>query len=115
MLNTYFYHLVDAKARGQVDLRDVRRKISSSIAYSFPEAVNIDVRRGFYVFSLPVSSSSGLTGRLQKLGRVIAGQLPSLCDVALLSYTSDKHPDSKQLFKRVKSMKALQACMDEVQ
>lgn len=114
MLNTYFYHLVDAKARGQVDLRDVRRKISSSIAYSFPEAINIDVRRGFYAFSLPSSSSHGLTGRLQKLGRVIAGQLPGLCDVALLHYTSDKHQDSNQLFKRVKSKKAIKACEEEL-
>ena len=112
--NHYFYHLVDSQARACVDLRNVAGRIVKCISFTFPEAENIEVRRGFYTFSLPATAACGLTGRLQKLGRNIARQLPALCALAMLHYPSDKHQDSKQLFKRVASAKAVKACLEEL-
>jgi hypothetical protein len=114
MKKTFYYQLVDSQARTNADLRDVAHLIASSIAYTFLDATDIEVRENFYTFTLPASACVGLVGRLQKLGRVIAKKLPGLCSVALLHYKSDVHPDSRQLFKRVSSAKAIQACIDEI-
>lgn len=114
MKESFFYYLVDTQARRNVDLRNVKRQIIHSIVYAFPEATAIDVRREFYTFALPSSAKRGLTGRLQKLGRLIARQLPGLCSIAMKCYQSDVHADSKQLFKRVKAERAVKKYKEEL-
>lgn len=114
MEDVLFYQLVDAQARDEVDLRFVSRRLTRCIAHVFPEAEQIRVYENFYCFLLPGTSAYGQKVRLQKLGRLIAANMPALCQEAMRHYTSSGHPPSNQLFKRVKSAKWLSRFMDEL-
>lgn len=114
MSDILLYQLVDAQARDEVDLRFVSRRLTRCIAHVFMEAEQIRVFESFYCFSLPSTSAYGQQARLQKLGRLIAANMPALYQEAMRHYTSSGHPPSHQLFKRVTGKKRLRKLMDEL-
>lgn len=106
-----FYELVNAKMRGTIDLRVGRHSINKSFAIACPEAVDVMVFRTFYCFRAPVSSVEESVKCARRLGRVLARETREFTQKAMLSYDSEKHPRSNQLFKAVKGKKRLEYCL----
>lgn len=110
MKKTMLYELVNAKIRDKFDLTQVAKIIWKSIAFTYPEATNVGVFSSFYCFDLPQLSVEEKNSRARRLGRLLAGKMPALAELAMRTYESAGYAKSNQLFRAVKGKKRMRHC-----
>ncbi|MBS0893262.1 hypothetical protein JK211_04350 [Tatumella sp. JGM130] len=100
MLIQRTYQLVDASARYKINLCDYRQAITRAAELSFRELFcDIDVQSTYFTLTLDSDTPKVKHGLLVNFGKTIAKQTHGLCEEAMRTYQSDKHPPSRQLFR----------------
>ena len=100
MLIQRTYQLVDASARYKINLCDYRQAITRAAELSFRELFcDIDVQSTYFTLTLDSETPKVKHGLLVNFGKTIAKQAHELCEEAMRTYQSDKHPPSRQLFR----------------
>ena len=100
MLIQRTYQLVDASARYKINLCDYRQAITRAAELSFRELFcDIDVQSTYFTLTLDSDTPKVKHGLLVNFGKTIAKQAHGLCEEAMRTYQSDKHPPSRQLFR----------------
>lgn len=102
MITEKTYVLVDYTARNMIDIRQYRREIEKSASFIFKDNLH-DIAINESYFNISIHTPDGMIqrGLLINFGKTLAKQTPQLCQLAMKTYKSSKHPPSKQLFKAV--------------
>jgi hypothetical protein len=102
MITEKNYALVDYTARNMINLRQYHREIEKAANITFRDKLyDIVINESYFNIKIRTLDGTIRRGLLINFGKVLAKQTPQLCQSAMKTYKSSKHPLSRQLFKAI--------------